>query len=168
MADPEMAALLAEAYSLIGNTTPLSIDCGQLCGQRCCRVEDSGMLLLPGEADFLGAEPGFNYVEDAGDTILLCAASCRREKRPFACRIFPLFPVVNDLTGRDQLQLIHDPRGLSLCPLIQTNYPLRGIFRYLVQRATRVLLQHPLYRQWFLTQSELVTALEEIRLHLTP
>lgn len=44
--------LYAQAYRMLENVTPLSIDCGQLCNKACCQsgdMEDAGMYLFPQE-----------------------------------------------------------------------------------------------------------------------
>ena len=46
--------LYRELYALFDDVTPLSVDCGQLCGGVCCRGggEPAGMRLFPGEEKF--------------------------------------------------------------------------------------------------------------------
>ena len=158
--------ILLDAYATLDRTTPLTVDCGLLCKQSCCRGDDdAGMLLLPGEADLLAGEEGYRFLSNDDATLLICSGSCNRSRRPFACRIFPLFPLVScDADGRYSIRLILDPRGYSLCPLARSGLPLRGIFRYLVRRATRVLLQDHDIASWLLEHSAFITALEDIRL----
>jgi len=162
-------ALLLEAYATLNRTTPLGIDCGLLCGQRCCQSEDgeSGMLLLPGEDALLVSEQGYQILRNDDQALLLCSSTCARDMRPFACRIFPLFPLVSlTESSRFKIELIVDPRAHSLCPLAVSQVPLRGILRYLVRRATRILLRDPQIAEWFEEQSQFISALEDIRLRL--
>jgi len=122
------------------------------------------MLLLPGEELLLKDEEGYRFLHGGDETLLICSGTCRRHLRPFACRIFPLFPVVTPGSGDSlNIRLITDPRGFSLCPLAYGRIPLHGIFRYLVRRATRILLEDPPIAAWLLKHSNLITALEEVR-----
>ena len=112
-----------EAYSIIGDLTPLCVDCGELCDRACCegREDDSdetGMLLFPSEEDLFensswGHITDTEYVLDNGRVIKLfvCDEYCDRSQRPLSCRIFPLF---YDL---DRGSVITDIRGKGLCPL---------------------------------------------------
>ena len=181
--NPKRLECIREAYAILNNTTPLSVDCGSLCGSCCCHVEDSGMLLLPGEAEILQDEPGYTFLpydlpekenqaaaSESADLLLLCSGTCRRTMRPFACRIFPLYPLLRPsakVKDGIALHLILDPRAYGLCPLTLVHFPLRGIFRHLVRQATRVLLQDDLLRAWMLEDSEHIAAMESLRLRLT-
>ena len=51
---------LERAYALLEELTPLTTDCGAVCGGRCCQesADSEGMLLFPGEETFL-AEDGY-------------------------------------------------------------------------------------------------------------
>ena len=160
-------SLLEQAYQLLGSATPLPVDCGELCNRRCCRGEEVGMLLLPGEEELLGSQPGFRYVHEDEETILVCSGTCERQKRPWACRIFPFFTLI---TARESasaaINIIYDPRAYPICPLAAGNYPQRGIFRYLLRRSTRLLLRDRQLQAWFEQQSLLLEALEDIRINL--
>ena len=49
-----MDAAVAAARERLSRATPLKMDCGRVCGARCCRPldgEETGMLLFPGEAE---------------------------------------------------------------------------------------------------------------------
>lgn len=99
------------------------------------------MLLLPGEEALL-ADEGFTLTPADGGTLLTCGGHCQREMRPFACRIFPLFPYVGE-DGR--VRAVYDPRGWRLCPLTQNcaRVPLRRDFVRAVRRAGRILMRDP-------------------------
>ena len=138
-----MADILREALDLLENVTPLAVDCGQVCDGRCCRpsADSVGMLLLPGEEALL-ADEGFTLTPADGGTLLTCDGQCRREVRPFACRVFPLFPYVGE-DGR--VRAVYDPRSFRLCPLTQNcaRVPLRRDFVRAVRRAGRLLMRDP-------------------------
>ena len=114
-------------YDIIGDLTPLTKDCGQLCGSACCAESDvgEGMYLFPREEKLffpLLREKTFkiyktDWQRSDGKCIYLyaCNGTCHREARPLGCRIFPLVPF--KLPG-GALQVILDPRGAhGLCPL---------------------------------------------------
>ena len=115
-----------EINKIIGDSTPIGVDCGQLCGGACCEGDDeTGMYLFPGEEQMYKNDgnwfeiseseftyPGDGKMENAG--IFVCKGECNREKRPLACRIFPLLPYVN---SNGEMEIILDPRGRGVCPL---------------------------------------------------
>lgn len=115
-----------QLYRLFDNSTPLPTDCGELCRRACCRGDDCGMYLFPGEEsvyrllnpDWCSTETSDFTYEYGGKTkhvpILFCRGECDRYQRPLACRIFPLTPYVGS-DGR--LEIIIDPRAKSVCPL---------------------------------------------------
>ncbi len=138
-----MADVLRQALALLEDVTPLDTDCGRVCDGRCCRpsADSVGMLLLPGEEALL-ADEGFTLTPADGGTLLTCEGHCHREMRPFACRVFPLFPYVGE-DGR--VRAVYDPRSWRLCPLTQNcaRVPLRRDFVRAVRRAGRILMRDP-------------------------
>lgn len=123
------AYVYLQLYKMFDNNTPLSVDCGKLCDSACCKGDDCGMFLFPGEAAVykLLKPEGFRIeasdltYEDEGLTkktpIVFCKGSCDRYARPLACRIFPLTPILN---GDGRIEIITDPRAKSVCPLAKT------------------------------------------------
>lgn len=99
------------------------------------------MLLFPGEERFY-TDTDFRLLSVAGGTLLSCDGRCDRSLRPLACRIFPLFPHVDE-DGR--VKAVYDPRGWRLCPLLQqcAHVPLDRDFVRAVRRVGRVLLADP-------------------------
>ena len=163
-----MQELLLQVYQTFNLTTPLATDCGAICQKRCCSQPDMGMLLLPGEAELLKDQPGYRLEQLPDGYLLICSGSCLREWRPFACRIFPLFPLVTPKENhRPGIRLIYDPRGRQICPLAASEYPLRQIFQRLVYRSTRLLLQDETICNWLTEFSAYLEAMEDIRLALT-
>lgn len=120
------AYVYLQLYKLFDEATPTPVDCGKLCNKACCRGEDSGMYLFPGEAevykllnpawakieasDFKYTHKGKNYCVP----IIFCKGECDRYQRPLACRIFPLTPILDE---NGKIKIITDPRAYSLCPL---------------------------------------------------
>ena len=140
----KLRALIAQAYAIIGDSTPVRADCGMLCNKACCEGdEDIGMLLFPGEAVLLHAVPYFKVSRikymDSRAWFLACTAPCERELRPLSCRIFPLAPHVDE-NGRVTAQ--PDPRGKRMCPLADGKY-LDTDFRRRVEKAFVLLAGDP-------------------------
>ncbi len=120
------AYVYLQIYRMFDHCTPLRVDCGELCGSACCKGDDCGMYLFPGEEEVYKLLPperisveksDFSYT-DNGIThyvpLAMCSGSCDRYERPLACRIFPLTPYID---GSGQLTVIIDPRAKRLCPL---------------------------------------------------
>lgn len=119
------AYLYLQLYRLFDGITPLPVDCGGLCDKSCCRGDDGGMYLFPGEERvYKLLNPDWIRIEDSDFTykfngeekavkIAFCKGECDRYQRPLACRIFPLTPYYKD----GKLTVITDPRSKSVCPL---------------------------------------------------
>lgn len=111
-----MAADYKKLYSKInrvmGDLTPLRVDCGQLCSGACCKGDASiGMRLFPFEESSLS-------VTEASDGVRLavCSGTCDRTQRPLSCKIFPFFPTVSE---RGKVYVEPDYRAYRLCPLVE-------------------------------------------------
>ncbi len=120
-------------YALLGDLTPLTADCGEVCGAACCGGgAGDGMLLFPNEASWMG------YTEEVtrenGRELFVCDGHCDRDRRPLSCRIFPLFPI---LTDEGRIKAVYDPRAYRLCPLLQLQYNVRLDRRFV--RAVRAV-----------------------------
>lgn len=123
------AYVYLQLYRMFDSNTPLKVDCGQLCNSACCKGDDSGMFLFPGEENVYkllkpkGMRIEYSDLEynDNGTIrktpILFCNGKCDRYVRPLACRIFPLTPI---LDANDNIRIITDPRAKSVCPLAKT------------------------------------------------
>ncbi len=142
--------LFYRAYTLLGELTPIHADCGRLCESACCcGGEQDGMLLFPGEAAFLeklcaldsrADRNGFRIREEKGRQLYVCGGKCQRVFRPLACRIFPLFPALDD-DGR--IRVIMDPRAFRLCPMAKASARLDRRFIRTVRRVGRLLAGNP-------------------------
>lgn len=120
------AYVYLQLYKLFDDVTPIKADCGLLCGSACCKGDDSGMFLFPGEeAVYRLLEPDWIKIEPTDLTyefegvrrtvkLALCSGSCDRFERPLACRIFPLTPYIN---GGGELEIMIDPRAKGICRL---------------------------------------------------
>lgn len=121
--------LYLQLYRLFDSSTPLGADCGELCQKACCRGDDAGMYLFPGEQSvYKMLAPDWINIEESDFTyeyngkrkalkIAFCNGRCDRYQRPLACRIFPLTPYL-DKDGA--LSIITDPRSKAVCPLGKT------------------------------------------------
>lgn len=108
-----------KARELLRDVTPLTMDCGRVCGGACCQSDEDGqggMLLFPGEEALYDPLPAgfFLQRDDAvmpGCLLLTCEGHCDREARPLSCRLFPLLPT---RTGAKM-----DRRAWAVCPLME-------------------------------------------------
>jgi Fe-S-cluster containining protein len=143
-----------EIYEILHKATPLSEDCGILCGAICCKQdnENLGMYLLPGEESmFLGDEDWLVWEEQSPEDydfphswkqtvyFIRCTKECPREKRPIQCRTFPLAPYI---TKKGELILIRETLPLPYqCPLITNQVTLEKNFIHAVFEAWSKLIQ---------------------------
>ena len=167
MSQNQQTRLILRAYQLLEEVTPLTTDCGELCGHRCCHGEDhDGMWLLPGEEQFFLGQPGFSVQpcqDNAGYPLVVCDGHCDRRLRPFACRIFPLFPMVRlSPLGGIMVQAQMDPRAQLSCPLREREQ-LRMLFRRRVQRAEEILVSDPQLRAYLLETTEFLEEVAALR-----
>lgn len=140
-------------FGLFRDATPLKADCGAVCGGACCKGDDTvGMLLFPGEPSTLPV------AEADGRRFVLCGGHCEREARPLACRIFPLFPAVDEA---GHVRVIADPRAFPVCPLARQAKNVRFDPRFVrrVKKAGKLLATDP---ACFAFLRELTDELDEI------
>ncbi len=154
---------IERAWDILEEVTPLAEDCGQVCGGRCCKAtaESIGMMLFPGEETLL-AEGGFRmHPAQGGGTLVTCDGRCERALRPLACRMFPLFPYVEE-NGR--VRAVYDPRGWRLCPLVRecAHVPLQREFVRAVRRAGRVLMEDAACAAFLRQNSEEIRELDRL------
>ena len=148
-------------YALTATVTPLDYDCGVLCGSACCRPNRKnslGVYLFPGEESRFGEardwfareyhNPAeYDFPENWEDPVhfLKCSGACPRDRRPLACRFFPLAP---HLLTDGTLLLTHETARLPYkCPLICKNITLRGDFTDTVALSWMELLKDPRVRR---------------------
>ncbi len=155
-------------YRLLNNVSPLSLDCGTLCGSACCSGEteisenkdslELGIYLLPGEEKlFLGnLKNDFIWTKEKADNFDFPASwsgkvnfikcktppNCDRKYRPIQCRTFPLAP---DIDENGHLSLIIFPSPLPyVCPLIKDNLKLNQKFIKATYTVWKRLIEDPL------------------------
>ena len=151
------ADFIARACARIGDLTPMESDCGGLCGKACCAPDEDGlggMDLFPGEEALFMGETWCHIVREDGRAMLVCDGPCPRDKRPLACRIFPLTPVFSK--GAWNVRL--DARARSMCPL--TAWGIKGLkrdFCLAVRDAMRIIAEDPegeAFLRWWQMQEE--------------
>lgn len=107
----DYASLYKKVFKVLGELTPLKVNCGQLCGGACCKGdENTGMRLFPHEESTLEIR-----TSESGGRLAVCSGSCNRDERPLSCRIFPFFPTIDE-KGRIFAEL--DQRAARLCPMV--------------------------------------------------
>ena len=145
--DNAFSKLYEDLYALMEKTTPMLFDCGLLCSSACCSGS-RGMLLFPGEDEYLEhishdfsiIDTNISYGSEKV-RLLNCTGTCNREKRPLACRIFPLFPFYRG----DRISVEFDPRAVGTCPLLYEDIEgiyTSGLFRLKVLEAGYMLSLH--------------------------
>lgn len=146
-----MSHALQQALDLLREVTPLTMDCGLVCGGACCRSlpgERTGMLLFPGEAARYQGKPGYAVLETETGPLLVCDGTCERGERPLSCRLFPLLPVIRP----EGVKVAMDARAKAACPL--TKQGVRGLseaFVEAVRQAGQALMTDDVQRD-FLTR----------------
>lgn len=132
--------VIKKAYKIMNNVTPLKTDCGKLCDCECCKGdENTGMLVFPGEEDFLEQDKTFSFKKTTdGKTVVVCASKCDRKVRPLSCRIFPLFPMIID----SKIYLFDDPRAKGICPLLYDEIEIDARFEKSVLRVGKLLCKN--------------------------
>ena len=112
MKNTDYENLYTKIFKIMGQLTPLSADCGKLCGGACCKGDEkTGMRLFPYEKTELSVVETQN-----GGRLAVCDGRCDREKRPLACRIFPFFPTIDE---RGRIFVEKDYRAEMVCPMIE-------------------------------------------------
>lgn len=155
-------AFYNKLYQIV-SATPLPFDCGTLCGGACCRdtEPDSGMYLFPREEQLYTAKDSwaslcdtdFFYQKGTCAKLLQCPGRCNRNKRPLACRIFPLVPYIKDGACR----VVMDPRAKWMCPLTTLSLDdLAPEFVHQVKAAARLLCAYRETRLFLKAQSRLI------------
>lgn len=157
--------LIEAARQLLADVTPLDFDCGTLCGHRCCVAQPTeegveyGVYLIPGELPlFDGSEDWLTWQFHATSDqdfapswekhgqipFMVCHSLCRREKRPFECRTYPLVPYLH---GDGAVEMRYAPWAEEewFCPLTQRCRvdELNPAFVAACREAWTLLLQDP-------------------------
>ena len=159
-----MDAAVAAARERLSRATPLKMDCGRVCGARCCRPlegEETGMLLFPGEAEAYAGKPGWEVRGTARGDLLLCPGTCDRAERPLSCRLFPLLPLIGD---DGEIRVATDERARAVCPLArQGRSAMDPAFIEAVREAGEILAQSDEQAVFLDMLAEEQTELKEMR-----
>lgn len=130
--------VIKSCYSLLRRKTPLKSDCGKICNGKCCAGDEkTGMIIFPGEEDMIDENMKI-FKNSAGYSVAVCNGSCDRNKRPLACRIYPLFPLHVSEDGETLIKTVFDYR--ADCPLCQGGYEFDKGFIKAVRRVGKFLL----------------------------
>lgn len=165
------AYIYLQLYRLFDDVTPLPVDCGKLCNKACCKGDDSGMFLFPGEkAVFDLLKPDWVRIEKTDFTyeyngktyntpIAMCSGECDRYQRPLACRIFPLTPYLDE---KGKLQVIIDPRAKGICPPAKAFFldDFEPVFVKNVEKTFKLLLKN---KQFYAFLKEYSKYLDEFK-----
>ena len=151
-------------YRLLDKVSPVSYDCGTLCGAACCTCDslnsdedfDMGIYLLPGEEKlFTRKEEWLSWTSDDAENydfpdswsgkvfFIRCKTPpvCERKMRPIQCRTYPLAPHIDAF---DRLVLIYNANDLPYnCPLIEKRIPLEKSFIKATYTAWKHLIRDP-------------------------
>ena len=150
-----MLKLYQSAYAELATVTPIPADCGKLCKNKCCHGdEDHGMILFPGEAEFLGIYCKTLQMNEFPVGFFTCSGTCRRPRRPLSCRIYPFAPYYKD----GVLSVIPDPRARYICPLLSED-AIKLIdpkFLSAIERAFSELIKSPEIREMLVHYSEML------------
>lgn len=163
--------IINKAYNMLADVSPLKIDCGKLCDKSCCKGEATiGMNLFPGEENFLKDYKDFIIIDskdNQGSKLLICNGECNRKVRPLACRIFPLFPLVEEREGGLRFAAVFDPRGFNICPLIKDEIELDLDFVRTIRRAARLLCQDSKCKEYLINTSDTIKEIISLKASLT-
>lgn len=152
--------LYRKLYRVLQYKTPLKIDCGLLCGSKCCKGgSDSGMHLYPGEECMYKYRSDFIELkeESFGGTSInfaVCKGECQRDYRPLACRIFPLAPYISP---DGKLHIVNDPRAYYQCPLIQSeDFRISGTFKRELREIFNLLIKDQDIKDYIMKLSDVL------------
>jgi hypothetical protein len=169
---PDRKELILSAYELLFDVTPKKNDCGLICGGACCRENtshgedsDCGMLLLPGEKELLSGADDFSFVKSHEGDMLVCRGKCLRELRPFACRIFPFYPKITEISGKVYIKILPDPRAAHICPILSDPRKRKTHIKFLrnAKKAVRILIKDEDIKRELVSQSLMISDIEELR-----
>ena len=137
--------LYEKIFRIMGDLTPLYVDCGQLCNGTCCKGDNNtGMRLFPFE------QSGFPIKDN---NLVVCNGTCNRNKRPLACRIFPFFPAI-DKKGKIYVEF--DYRGARLCPILEFYDHLEFNLNFLkaVKKVGKLLVKNEECKKFLIASTE--------------
>ncbi|MBE6749410.1 MAG: hypothetical protein E7557_09325 [Ruminococcaceae bacterium] len=141
--------VILTCYSLLRKETPLKLDCGKICGGKCCKGDSNlGMLLFPGEENLIDGSIEIKETEN-GDKIAVCNGTCDRNKRPLSCRIYPVFPLIVKESNKEKIKTVFDLR--ADCPLTNSEFEFNKTFLRKVKRVGKYLLLNEETKEFYLS-----------------
>lgn len=153
--------VIKTCYSILCNVTPLEFDCGKICQGLCCKGDEkTGMLLFPGEEKLVDPDMTI-YKNEIGDNYAVCNGTCDRNKRPLACRIYPLFPIIKKENGKEYIETEFDIR--ANCPLLSGNFTISRNFVKKVRRVGKYLLLNEETAQFYRGLSEEISEYNKLK-----
>jgi len=152
---------IKKAYEYLNRLTPLKIDCGKFCNAACCKGdENTGMILLPNE-EFI-CDFGNIKSDTDRNKIIICNGECDREKRPYSCRIFPLFPYTTQTKNGVKIEIKIDPRAANVCPLNDIKMMDKNFIRA-VRRSAKILATDKEYLRFLTETTSLLKEIEQLK-----
>ena len=165
-----------EIYRRLDRVSPLSFDCGTLCGAACCGTTeetvqesgfDMGIYLLPGEEKLHNKKDDwlvwseeraedYEFPESWKGNVFFVRCKtppeCPREKRPIQCRTFPLLP--HFMEDGHLVMILNDLELPYHCPLIEKDMELEPDFLEVTWRCWARLVEDPLIHDLVRMDSE--------------
>lgn len=153
--------VIETCYSLLRNVTPLAFDCGKICEGKCCKGDNkTGMLLFPGEENLIDPKMKV-YKNENGDSFAVCDGTCDRNRRPLACRIYPLFPLISFQNGEEYIKTEFDIR--ADCPLVSGEFEITREFAKRVKRVGKYLLLNKETAEFYRGLSDEISEYNELK-----
>lgn len=150
--------IIYKAYEYLSDVTPLSYDCGKLCGQLCCKGNDNdGMLLFPGEEKIFENLEGFSvYYDNRYESLCVrCNGKCDRKLRPLSCRIFPYFIYLKNEDSKPVCAA--DLRAGDFCVLLKDSLPLDKKFLRALRVTALLLCSEKSEKNFLIRMTETLT-----------
>ena len=94
--------------------------------------------------------------------IIICNGECDREKRPYSCRIFPLFPYTTQTKNGVKIEIKIDPRAANVCPLNDIKMMDKNFIRA-VRRSAKILATDKEYLRFLTETTSLLKEIEQLK-----
>ena len=135
------AYIYLQLYKLFDDVTPVPVDCGQLCDKACCKGDDSGMFLFPGEKEV------FN---------LLNPDWVRIEKTDFTYDYNGKTYTTPIAMCQGHMDIIVDPRAKGVCPMAKGFYleDFDAVFIKNIKKAFSLLMKNKQFKAFMVEYSK--------------
>ena len=118
------------------------------------------------DGKFVFGPNGARVLKGTDGSVLVCEGSCKRELRPFMCRIFPFYAKFTKDTNcaRTKISLVPDPRSFRICPVGAKRKGTRKSVYFLryTKRAVRILCNDRDFAAEFSKHAEYADSLYEL------